>query len=486
MASNNQKKEEQIIIRAMHNPYFSKNVLSKDVGALIETPILKEIANTVVRHYGQTDELLTLNTLNIKLEERLKRKASQKNQEVTPQQLDNIYRINSILINSHEDNSDSLLQDLESYIHTKLANQAILEEAAKGNNSISERVEKRLTDINDIKLTGTKYEPLSILGDMDRRMQIYSQFGSRRIPSGLKPLDLLTGGGLEAGQIGLIAASSGSGKSTFLTNLSYYYAMVSNQNVLHISLEELDTDQILRFDRVMTNAGVKEIFNDDGSIKDSYLTRLQHFYSAVKQSDQPHGQIYFEKSTPLTLNVDDIRQMVNTVERENNCKIQVIILDYADLLKRKQYSDNEAQAGELLYQDLVRMAQDTNTLIFTATQLNRGTSMVDVKSMDQIEGSYRKKNTIAFGATINSSPEERQQGYFRLYLDKVRNQYGFDDQFLYLRYNRKSMRLHAETPAETEEHKTLVDASLASHKQTQQKFDKKGNMADIINSALKQ
>lgn len=484
MALTERQKEQQILIRAMHSPYFTKQVLSKDVGALITTPILKEIANVVVRYYGTTDELLTLDTLNTKLEQRLIRRARVNKEEISEASIDKLFQIDSVLINSKEDNNETLLSDLESYIHTQLANEAILEEANAGSKNISERVAKRLDDINAIKLTGTKYEPLDILKDLDRKDTIYQQFGNKKIKSGLKPLDILTGGGLEIGQIGLIAAPAGQGKTTFLTNLSYYYAMIAKRNVLHISLEELDSDQVLRFDRILTNTSIKDVFDNEGKIKDSYLTRISNYYHAVNAGNN-HGEIYFEKSTPLTLNVDDIRQMINTVEREKQTKIEVIILDYADLLKKQSYSDNEAQSGELLFQDLVKLAQETNTLIFTATQLNRGSGLADVKTMDNIEGSYRKKNTIAFGATLNATHEERQKGYIRLYLDKVRNNYGFDDDFLYLKYDKKSMRLHAESPQEQAEHKSLVEQAGNNRNSNKVPIDNQASLSDVINEQLK-
>lgn len=477
-------KEQQILIRALHNGYFTKHVLSKDVGALIQSPLLKEIANVCVRYYGTTDTPLSLDTLNVKLEQRLKLKARQRKEELNEQALDQLYQLNSRLINAKEDNNPELLTDLEKYIHSKLANQAILEEAAAGDENISERVAKRLDDINSIKLTGTKYEPLDILRDLERKETIYQDFGKRKIPSGLKPLDILTGGGLEIGQIGLIAAPQGSGKTTFLTNLSYYYAMIAKKNVLHLSLEELDSDQVLRFDRILANASIQDVFNkEDGTIKDSFLQRMHNFYGAVNAGDN-HGNIFFEKSTPLTLNVDDVRQMIQTVEREKQTKIDVIILDYADLLRKQEYSDNEAQAGELLFQDLVKLAQESETLIFTATQLNRGSGLAEVRTMDNIEGSYRKKNTIAFGATINATPEERKKGYIRLYLDKVRNNFGFDDDFLYLQYDKRSMRLHAESKQQQEEHKATIE-SANSHKPSGPKIAKDSSLEDIINQELK-
>lgn len=482
--SDSREKEKQLIIRSLHSAYFTKNVLSKNLGALIHNQILQEIGKVAIRYYGTNDQPLTLDTLNLKLEQRLQLAAKAKHNQLTDAQLDPIYQLDADLMNSKEDNSDALLNDLEQYVHSQLANEAILEEAASGDKDISERVAKRLDDINSIKLTGTKYEPLDILTDLDRKDQIYSQFGQQRVPCGLHPLDSLTAGGLEIGQIGLIAGSQGFGKSTFLTNLSYYYAMKGHQNVLHISLEELDTDQTLRFDRIMMNASVKDALDlKTGAIRAQFITRMHHFYEAVNKK-QDHGHIYFEKSTPLTLTVDDIRQMINTVEREKQVKINVVILDYADLLRKGTYSDNEAQTGELLFQDLVKLAQETQTLIFTATQLNRSNGFVDVKTMDGIEGSYRKKNTIAFGATLNATPEERQKGYIRLYLDKVRNNYGFDDNFLYLQYDRYSMRLHAEDPKTQEDHKATIEAAQ-NHRPSGEQINQHSNLEDVINQSLR-
>jgi predicted ATP-dependent serine protease len=117
-----------------------------------------------------------------------------------------------------------------------------------------------MAKINEIKLTGTDYEVIDIFKDLARKEAIYDEFGNRKLYSGLKPLDVVTGGGLETGQIAVINAPSGRGKSSFLSNLTYYYSMVAHHNVLHITLEELNTDQILRFDRIITNSDIHDVF----------------------------------------------------------------------------------------------------------------------------------------------------------------------------------------------------------------------------------
>lgn len=477
----NKQIEEQILIHAIHSPYFARNVLSMNPTVLIKTSLNNEIAKSIIRHYATSDSLLTKEALNVEMERRLKVKAQQHGQQISQAQLDTVFVIDKMLVDAQEDNSDSTLNAVEKYIHTELGNAVILEEATKGSDGISERVAKRLDKVNSIKIMGTKYEPLDVMHDIDNRMHIYSEFGKRKIASGLAPLDMVTNGGLELGQIGLLGAPQGTGKTTALTNLSYYYAKKGHHNVLHISLEELEADQLLRFDRLLTDSSAKDVFDDHGKIRQSYLDKLKNYYS----QDHDGGNIYFVKSTPRTMTVDDIGQLITREEREHNCKIDVVILDYADLLSKQGLPDSEAQAGDILFQNLVKVAQEKEVIIFTATQLNRGSFQTETLTMSNIEGSYRKKNTIAFGATLNSKGEERNQGRIRWYLDKIRNNYAKDnDQFLYLKYDLKTMKLLPESPSEVEEHKNLVGQDIAHKPNEKAKIGKDQNLNDIINQAI--
>ena len=65
--SDSREKEKQLIIRSLHSAYFTKNVLAKNLGALIHNQILQEIGKVAIRYYGTNDQPLTLDTLNLKL-----------------------------------------------------------------------------------------------------------------------------------------------------------------------------------------------------------------------------------------------------------------------------------------------------------------------------------------------------------------------------------------------------------------------------------
>lgn len=152
---------------------------------------------------------------------------------------------------------------------------------------------------------------------------------------------------LELGKVALFGFKPGGGKSTLLTNLIYNYVMQDGNNVLHVTLED---------------------FNPE------YISKLQSYYHNLANIGG-YGNVYFKESTPLTLKVDDLKQMILSVERLNDIKIDMVVLDYVDLLKRQEYSDNEAKAGESLFRNLVKLAKQTDTLVITATQLNRGANI---------------------------------------------------------------------------------------------------------------
>jgi archaellum biogenesis ATPase FlaH len=483
-------KEKQILIRAIHDSYFTKTVLSKNVSALINNPNLQLMANVLVRYYATNTEPLSLETFNLKLENYVNltnRKREQSHQPIIDGELLNQYFVaTKVLYNAQPDTSDEMLDSLTSYIRENLTNYAILEEATNKSSNLSERVEKRMTDINAINLRGEETKYIDILNDVDTKTELYKKFNTGRVPSGLKPFDVLTGGGLEKGQVGMIAGPQGGGKSAMLTNLSYYYAMVSKKNVLHISLEELDNDQNLRFDRIITDSGMKDVFDKEGNARQDYLNKMKTTYREMDKSQ--YGKLIFEKHMTHTLTVDDLDNRIKVIEREANVKFDVLILDYADLLKFKKGNFDAASvsnAGEDLFEELTRIAQEHEIVIMTGAQLNRGVADSDTLTMELVQGSYKKKNVIAFGATINATREEKQQGYVRLYLDKVRNDYGFEDRFLYMQYDRKTMKLHAESADQVEEHKALVSQGISPNRNANvKKEDKTDTMMDVINKAM--
>ena len=155
-------------------------------------------------------------------------------------------------------------------------------------------------------------------------------------------------------------------------------------------------------------------------------------------------------------------------------------MDYADLLKKSSSSvANEAQIGEILYQDLSKLAHELDLVLITGTQLNRSSGDQDVKNMGSIEGSYRKINIVSLALTVNSNKQEFEKGYMRFYIDKARSRFGYPDNFIYLKYNLKNMLLVEETPQELSEHRSLAGSDSSKNVDV-----KKSSKEQTMNSAI--
>lgn len=477
---------EQLLVRALRSPYIATSILSENVPVLLKDSIDTEIGYAVVRYYSTTKELLTENTLNSSIEQKIamlnQRNARQGKEILDQSEVQKYFHRVHDLFSIEEDTNEKLESDINKYIHDELATFMISEEAQRGLDNLSQRVYKKMDKINDLSIGSSNVESLDFFNDTDKKTELYKKFKEDKVPFGIAPLDAVTRGGLEKGQVAMFSGSSGTGKSMFLSNLSYYFSVKSKKNVLHITLEEKSSDQTLRLDRIILNSGIENTFTLDGGIKDSFINKVKTVYPKV--SDASHGALRIIKSSPNTITVDELRQLIISYTRKDNIKYDVVILDYADLLRMPTAGlGHESEMGQRLFQDLSKIAYETDTVLITGSQLNRGAGNVDVKTASDVEGSYRKINITALTCTLNTNDKEKNKGFFRLYLDKCRNSYGYSDKMIYLKYDLHSMKMHEDSDLEMATHKTLLGNDSSSDYR-EKKESKKKNLADAINASL--
>ena len=483
---NNRVLETQLLARTLEEPALAKQVVAKNVTALLPDEIDKTIEYVVIRYYNESSIPMSSDLLHSRLSMYLNRendkRARQGKEELSEEEIREYNTRADEVLSLTPDSSPEMADDLDRYVKDNLTTRAILEEAQRGEADLSYRVSKRMDEIKELNVKGNVTKPIDVYDDLEEREKIYSdEYTNNKIPFGLEPLDTVTRGGLRAGEVMLVGAKSGNGKTTIMSNLSYYLSFVGKQNVLHISLEELPTAQLVRFDRLAGNAGINDIYTKEGTVKPQFVTKMNNWLSRQKGK---HGMLRYVSSMPNTLTVDDIRQQVISTERETGRKLNAIVLDYADLLRKNSSSlSNEAMAGEILFQDLSKLAHEQNVVLITGTQLNRSNGDQDVKTLSSIEGSYRKINILSLALTVNSNKQEYDRGYIRLYIDKARNKYDYSDNFIYLKYNLKNMLLLPESEAELAEHKSLA-GSDSSKKLDVKKDNKNQSMNEAIGGSL--
>jgi archaellum biogenesis ATPase FlaH len=251
-----------------------------------------------------------------------------------------------------------------------------------------------------------------------------------QMPTLWDELDKLLYGGFNRKELEIFAAQSGGGKSLFLANLCINYAS-AKLTVVYISLELSEELVCLRIDAMMTGMSTKEVFKniDDTELKIKMLGRQ---YGGIQVKYIPSGKT-----------VNDIRSYLKEFEVTFNKKVDVLAVDYLDLLmpiSKKISAENLFIKDKFVSEELRNLAHEKNCLIISAAQLNR--SSVDDVEFDHshISGGLSKIQTADNVFAIYTSRAMRERGRYQLQLLKTRNSSGVG-QKIDLEFNVDSLRI---------------------------------------------
>ena len=456
MSETNSVIQQQLLICGLNRPSVAKDIFHKAPLQLFPKDPALTVSKIISRYYYSNDELMTRDVMKARLEDTLSRREQQNIRNGVPEMSDSElagwYNYVDDLYETNQDTSDEMLSSLNQYVKSNLSAAAIYEEVSKEPDNIEETLGNRLDAIKSINLMGNNDDFEDVTGDFTDRVALYKKLFEKKIPTGFSNLDYVLKGGLAKKKIALIAALSGYGKTTMLTNLSSNMVR-EGYNVLHISLEEIDAEQVLRFDKIMSGMGGKEILNGLGTTNDG----LKSVYEKYQRGADTKNLLYVAKM-PGTCGLDDVNQMIVAANRKlAGDRVDVVVLDYPELMAGAHKTGNDSMDGEVIYQGLSKIAQENDVLLITGSQLGRGANNKDVMSFSDVEGSYRKQNICSFVATLNINSEERKEGYARLYLDKLRDRELVKDKFLYFTFNKENLRYGMEDTKQQDEHHQMVD-----------------------------
>lgn len=329
--------------------------------------------------------------------------------------------------NLREEHFDWLLNDFETFIKHKGLEKAILESAdmlEKGEyGSVEEKI-KKAVQIGLQKDMGTDYfeDPRA------RLMKIKDKNG--QISTGWKAVDDKLFGGMNRGELNIFAGGSGAGKSLFLANLGLNWAL-QGMNVVYLSLELSEELVSMRMDAMLTGMPTKEVFKnlDDVEMK-------------IKMIGKKSGQFQV-KYMPSGKTANDIRSYLKEYEIKMGRKVDVLLVDYLDLLMpvgKKISAENLFVKDKYVSEELRNLAMEKNCIFVTAAQLNRGAVEEVEFDHSHISGGLSKIQTADNVFGIFTSRAMRERGRYQLQLMKTRSSSGVG-QKIDLEFNIDSLRI---------------------------------------------
>jgi len=310
-----------------------------------------------------------------------------------------------------EQHYDWLLQEFETFSRHKALEDAILKSAdllEKGEYGPVEDLVKQAVQIGLQKDLGTDYwrDPRTRLEEIKSR--------NGQVSTGWATLDKKLFGGFNRGELNIFAGGSGAGKSLFLANLGVNWAL-AGLNVLYLTFELSENIVSMRLDSMVTDIPSREIFKsiDDVEMK-------------VRMIGKKSGAFQV-KYMPSGKTANDLRSYIKEFEVKTGRKIEVILVDYLDLMMpiaKRISAENLFVKDKYVSEELRNLAMETNTLFVTASQLNRASVEEIEFDHSHISGGLSKIQTADNVIGIFTSRAMRERGRYQIQLMKTRNSSG--------------------------------------------------------------
>ena len=310
-----------------------------------------------------------------------------------------------------ENHYDWLLLEFETFSRHKALEAAILQGAdllEKGEYGPVEELVKKAVQIGLQKDLGTDY----FADPRARLMAIKDNNG--QVSTGWEAVDRKLFGGFNRGELNIFAGGSGAGKSLFLANLGVNFAQ-QGLNVLYLTLELSEALVSMRVDSMVTEISTRDIFKqiDDVELKVKIIGKKS---GAFQVKYMPSGK------TP-----NDVRSYIKEYEIKTGKKIDVLLIDYLDLLMpngAKVSAENLYIKDKYVSEELRNLAMELNTVFVTAAQLNRGAVEEIEFDHSHISGGLSKIQTADNVFGIFTSRAMRERGRYQLQLMKTRSSSG--------------------------------------------------------------
>ncbi len=228
------------------------------------------------------------------------------------------------------------------------------------------------------------------------------------VSTGWEVIDELMDGGLGPGELGVVMAPSGIGKSWFLSKIACS-AVQKGMNVLHYTLELSESYVGQRYTTILTGIQTSE----HKEKKEEIIRKIKNTPGRVRIKYYPPQ---FASAKTLSAHIEKLKA--------SGFNPNLIIIDYADLLKSGSNRDGlYAELGGI-YEELRGLSGETQIPIWTATQTNRAAIDHEVIQADSVGDSYKKVQTADFIMSVSRKTKDKLSNTGRIHI--VKNRFGPD------------------------------------------------------------
>jgi replicative DNA helicase len=258
--------------------------------------------------------------------------------------------------------------------------------------------------VNDALKAGTSNDiGYDYMEDFEMR---FEEKARNPITTGWQTIDEISKGGLGKGELGVVIAPTGAGKSMVLAHLGSK-ALKAGKNVVHYTLELADTVVGTRYDSCLTGY----LLNEVRAFKEQIYDELRTL----------PGKLIIKEYPTRSATIHTIKNHIEKMKTAGFVP-DMIIVDYADLIKPEGSSREEKRHQlEAIYEELRGISQEVGCPIWTASQTNRSGLNAEVITMESISEAFNKCFVADFIFSVSRTVSDKETNSGRIFVAKNRN-----------------------------------------------------------------
>lgn len=194
--------------------------------------------------------------------------------------------------------------------------------------------------------------------------------------------------GLKKGELIVIGARSSIGKTSFAMNIADYVRR--EHKVLYFSLEMKPSQLAIRPMAGETGISMQDLRT--GNVDEFKIKKISECLSSVKEN------MYISDS--FSQSTTDIMSTAQKMRREHG--LDLIIVDYLQLIKRTEHKDNEVQALDTITRQLKIIAGELDVPVIVLSQLSRE---ADKGNKDQQRGKLPDLSDLRGSGSIEQNAD---------------------------------------------------------------------------------
>ena len=228
------------------------------------------------------------------------------------------------------------------------------------------------------------------------------------IPMGIPGIDRLLKGGLAKGEIGVILAPTGVGKSTILTKIANHAFNLGN-NVLQIFFE--DNPKVIQ--RKHYTLWTKVHPDELSEKRDEVIKKVKDIEESTP------NKLIMNKLPSDTVTMSQIKNQIRKMVADGN-KIDMVLLDYIDCVVPDKNLGDEWKSEGSVMRAFEAMCHEMDLVGWTATQGNRSSISSEVVTTDQMGGSIKKAQVGHVIITVAKTLQQKEMKLATIAITKSR------------------------------------------------------------------